>query len=133
MLEAGCVWTNPALAVRGNRQGSGYLTITSTEHAKLPPHGVRITPVYRPLTAIFAGTSGGNLMFVSSGARPANHIKIRGITFETVPGTFRTSSWAGGMVNLGSGRSTSSASSNSATYAQGADAVTASTRTCVSC
>jgi hypothetical protein len=51
-LEAGCQWTavsQPAVWIRRDPPGaSGRVVITSTEEAKLPEDGVRITPVYWP-------------------------------------------------------------------------------------
>ncbi len=60
--------------------GSGYLTVTVTEQAKLPPDGTRITPAYIPLMATLQNT-GSNYTMVIGG----DHIKIRGIRFRPNP------------------------------------------------
>ena len=89
--------TNGQLHIRKKKEGSGYLTITSTEEDKLPADGTRITPAYLPLTAIIQKdptavgsasqfVSGGSWMNIWGGKRyAAEHIKIRGLTFRVTP------------------------------------------------
>jgi hypothetical protein len=49
MLKAGDVWNIPVEApwyITRRENGTGYLTITTTEYAKLPAEGTRITPAH---------------------------------------------------------------------------------------
>ena len=70
------------------RPGTGKLIVTTTEEAKLPSDGTRITPAYAPLTATFlargskAATKHGAPIFVlTGGPRSADHIEFRGLRF----------------------------------------------------
>jgi hypothetical protein len=78
---AGCEWqansTFGGLRLHKRRAGTGDLVITTTEDAKLPNNGTRITGAYRPLMPTFR-SMGNSAMAVS--LRAAN-IKIRGIRF----------------------------------------------------
>jgi hypothetical protein len=71
--------------------GTNKNIITTTEHAKLPPDGTRITPMYWPLVPKFTLTGGTGPMFhfanvpygrsSSPGGLPASNWEIRGLGF----------------------------------------------------
>jgi hypothetical protein len=86
-FQAGAVWDFneasfhmmiPKAALAGT--GSGYLTLTTTEAAKLPAEGTRITPAYKPLLPTFQGTAGWPILSIA-----ADHVKLRGLRFRPNP------------------------------------------------
>jgi hypothetical protein len=94
-LQAGCTWSTAsgsAVWLRRNPPGSaGRVVITSTEEAKLPTPGTRITPVYWPLVPKLELTGGNGPFFaVASGFEGASggipgtagkHWELRGLGF----------------------------------------------------
>jgi hypothetical protein len=97
MLQANRDWTTSATAriwLDRNPGGTGRVVITTTELAKLPPKGTRITPAYSPLTPRFILTPSGTGAFfaVASGfdgsasrtpGVPGAHWELRGLRFWT--------------------------------------------------
>jgi hypothetical protein len=81
----------PALKIRRDPPGSsGRVVITSSEHAKLPADGTRITPAYWPLVPQFVLTGGqGPIVKIYSGSEytatdagvSASHWEFRGVGF----------------------------------------------------
>jgi hypothetical protein len=72
---------------------SGYFTVTTTEHAKLPPdENVRITPAHASLMPIIQDYPSSISQSVAfwSGANPPKHIKLRGLNLRVHPSYTRT-------------------------------------------
>lgn len=79
-LQAGRLFTyGSQLLSISARQGSGYLTITTT--GSLPPPGVRITPHWRNELPTITNTSGPALSIEAAPGAPATNIIIRGVRF----------------------------------------------------
>lgn len=76
---------------------SGKLTITGSEHAKLPPQGTRISPAYLKIMPTLKGNRPA--MIVRGNSTPAEHIRIRGLHF-TGPGGYTVT--MGGRLKSGS-------------------------------
>ena len=114
-LEAGCKWSSsaiPAVWIQRDPPGSsGRVLITSTESAKLPAPGTRITPVYRPLMPRleYTGTTGPFIAFASAwtgtGSRipgvSATHWELRGIDFWMDKDTTALQSLTNGYIRIG--------------------------------
>ena len=85
----GFVFTNGdayGIQISKRKNGTGYLTITSTEADKLPPEGTRVTPVYRPLMPVLYLKHNSPVFAVrGAGPNPAEHIRFRGLIFEPHP------------------------------------------------
>jgi hypothetical protein len=88
----------------------GTLEITTTEFAKLPNSGTRVTPAYAPLMATIrtrgsriGANHAGNTFVVSGGPGSADHLKFRGLRF-TVKSDDDSYSYQfnGGVLNAGS-------------------------------
>ena len=85
-----------------NRPGTGTLEITTTEWAKLPPTGARITPAYKALMPIIhAGDYGLN--FHGAGPVGVENVIVRGLYFEPRPDLSKTVAMNGGWVKFGNG------------------------------
>jgi hypothetical protein len=111
LMTAGVTWTptadNSPIYIRGCKSGaSGYLTIDSTEFAKLPADGTRITPAYQSLLPIIEAASGIGrpILGLAAGVCPAEHVKVRGVRFQVTPMAFSSTSasYAGPFIMIGS-------------------------------
>jgi hypothetical protein len=82
--------------------GTGYFTVTSTEHAKLPAEGIRINPSFAPLMPIIQdlGTAISSSAAFWSGANPIKHVKLRGLNIRVNPAYTRTTD-AYAVVDIG--------------------------------
>jgi hypothetical protein len=118
-LEAGRTWTSssgPAVWLDRTPSGSnGRVVITSTQEAKLPAAGTRITPVYAPLMprleitasngpffAVAHGYEGGSARVAGT---PATHWEFRGLEFwinRPVLNPVSSSSITSGFIRVGS-------------------------------
>jgi hypothetical protein len=86
------------------RPGVGTLMVTSTESANLPPHGTRITPVYRPLMPVLRMKHNAPLFVLAgAGPGPAEHIMFRGLYFEVHPATSPSLALNYGFLRIGGG------------------------------
>jgi hypothetical protein len=82
---------------------SGYLTITTTEDAKLPTDGVRITPAYKPLLPAFRmDLNTGSGIYIKGDPTPAEHIRIRGVyVYPKTSATWNTTSYGRAPITIG--------------------------------
>jgi hypothetical protein len=70
--------------------GTGYLTITTTEGARLPVEGTRITPVYNPLVptiqaAWVSSFAAPAVTFQAGTPKAAEHYRFVGVRFASIP------------------------------------------------
>lgn len=80
--------SNRSLVITRRPGTDGYLTITTTEDARLPDPDTRITPAYAPLLpAITVTSSGAFAMGFAGNDRPAEFIKLVGLRFTTATST----------------------------------------------
>lgn len=86
-LTAGKIWTgvSGAFSVSDVAGASGYLTIRTTQHAKLPPAGTRVTPAHAPnMAQIRLISSAQNaVLLIPGGTTPAQYVKFIGIEFTS--------------------------------------------------
>ncbi|HYI94627.1 MAG TPA: hypothetical protein VEX68_13860, partial [Bryobacteraceae bacterium] len=79
------------IRVRPERQGeTGRLRITTSEYAKLPNVGTRITPAYAPLMPVLSLDGNVGFFELAGVTPPASHVQIDGLLF-TVGGATQTS------------------------------------------
>ena len=91
------------------RPGTGTLEVTTTEYAKLPNSGTRITPAYAPLmptirtrAAKSGAQRGSNIFTFVGGPRSADHITLRGLRFTVKSDDDAFGfQFNGGLVNAG--------------------------------
>jgi hypothetical protein len=92
-LEAGR--TFPATGPNGfhhpyKNKGSGYVTVTTTQKAKIPDEGTRITPAYNPLlptiqAAWISSFAAPAVTFQTGTPHAAEHYRFVGVRFASVP------------------------------------------------
>jgi hypothetical protein len=103
-LQAGRTWERSGNHfVLTTRPGtSGYLTVTTTEEAKLPLSGTRITRAYNSLLPTLQTRATNKAALALAGTdSPATHIKLRGIRFTVAPNATRTTSFSRGPLLIG--------------------------------
>jgi hypothetical protein len=114
-LQAGVVWSTATqnAVILDKRPGStGYVTITTSEAAKLPNAGTRITPAYRPVTPVLKVTgSTGPFFLVPSSHEgtatrtpgvPSSHWRFVGLTFEIDTNYYNGGDITRGVIQVGS-------------------------------
>ena len=86
-LTAGKIWTgvSGAFSISDVAGASGYLTIRTTQHAKLPPAGTRATPAHAAnMAQIRLISSAQNaVLLIPGGTTPAQYVKFVGIEFTS--------------------------------------------------
>ncbi|MCW5977238.1 MAG: hypothetical protein KIT09_04135 [Bryobacteraceae bacterium] len=83
-LEAGRLFrSNRSLVITARPGSSGYLTITTTQDARLPAPDARVTPAYAPLMPTIAAT-GPWALGIAGNDTPATYIRLWGLRFSTI-------------------------------------------------
>jgi hypothetical protein len=105
-LTAGCEYGYPAghfTRLTHKTNGSGRITITTTEDARLPKSGTRITPAYLPLMPVLHRTDNQPMIGLAGyvGRPGVEHITIRGLAFRPTPGIPFDTASAGQVLNYG--------------------------------
>ena len=76
------------LVIKRRPGSDGYLTITTTEDARLPEGNTRITPAYASLLpTIAASSSGGFALGLAGSDQPAEYIRLVGLRFAAITTT----------------------------------------------
>lgn len=109
MFEAGTTWdiSSEHLKVEGKVcTASTPLTLTTTEYAKLPVSGTRVTPAYGPLMPYFrVNTSNKATIAISGPPVASTYVIVRGLKFGINPATVATTSHTRGPLLIGSAQS----------------------------
>lgn len=102
VLTAGKIWSGN-FTVSARPGTAGYLTITSSAAANLPPAGVRISPSHSGNMPRLRMINATSVLTFPASATPASYIRLSGIEFDSLPSVNGSVSSSADLIRIGTG------------------------------